>query len=131
MSYSHHKTTKAKNNDALQDCFSFACWVKRKKAKKQRKRVHPPTRRRTMQLTLDRIALQVGSQSYLYPLSLAPVAGAMTVLLGATLAGKTSPLRIMARLGRPTEGGVRAGGRGVRRARVARPGGALAEQRSR
>ncbi|OZI75996.1 MULTISPECIES: ABC transporter ATP-binding protein [Bordetella] len=66
-----------------------------------------------MQLTLDRIALQVGSQSYLYPLSLAPVAGAMTVLLGATLAGKTSLLRIMAGLDRPTEGSVRVDGTDV------------------
>jgi hypothetical protein len=31
VSCSHDKTTKAKNNDALQDCFLFASWVKRTK----------------------------------------------------------------------------------------------------
>ena len=59
-----------------------------------------------MQLTLDQIALQAGSQTHLYPMSLAPVPGAMTVLLGATQAGKTSLMRIMAGLDRPTEGRV-------------------------
>ncbi|KAG1080126.1 hypothetical protein G6F40_016019 [Rhizopus arrhizus] len=39
-------------------------------------------------------------------MSLAPVPGAMTVLLGVTLAGKTSLMRIMAGLDRPTEGRV-------------------------
>ena len=59
-----------------------------------------------MQLTLDRIGLRAGSQTHLYPMSLAPVPGAMTVLLGATLAGKTSLMRIMAGLDRPTDGRV-------------------------
>ncbi|SIT31725.1 ABC transporter ATP-binding protein [Achromobacter sp. MFA1 R4] len=63
-----------------------------------------------MQLTLDGIVLRAGSQTHLYPMSLAPVAGAMTVLLGATLAGKTSLMRIMAGLDRPTEGRVRVDG---------------------
>ncbi len=59
-----------------------------------------------MQLTLDRIALRAGSQTHLYPMSLAPVPGAMTVLLGATQAGKTTLMRLMAGLDRPTEGRV-------------------------
>jgi len=59
-----------------------------------------------MQLTLDQIALQAGSQTHLYPMSLAPAPGAMTVLLGATQAGKTSLMRIMAGLDRPTQGRV-------------------------
>jgi glycerol transport system ATP-binding protein len=59
-----------------------------------------------MQLTLDRIQLQVGSQRHLYPMSLEPVPGAMTVLLGVTLAGKTSLMRVMAGLDRPTGGRV-------------------------
>lgn len=59
-----------------------------------------------MQLTLDRIGLRAGSQTHLTPMSLAPVPGAMTVLLGVTLAGKTSLMRIMAGLDRPTEGRV-------------------------
>lgn len=66
-----------------------------------------------MQLTLDRIGLRAGSQTHLYPMSLAPVPGAMTVLLGATLAGKTSLMRIMAGLDRPTEGRVLADGADV------------------
>lgn len=66
-----------------------------------------------MQLTLDRIGLRAGSQTHLYPMTLAPVPGAMTVLLGATLAGKTSLMRIMAGLDRPTEGTVLADGRDV------------------
>ncbi|MCH3866738.1 ATP-binding cassette domain-containing protein, partial [Campylobacter jejuni] len=39
--------------------------------------------------------------------------GAMTVLLGVTLAGKTSLMRIMAGLDRPTEGRVLADGADV------------------
>jgi len=66
-----------------------------------------------MQLTLDGISLRAGSQTHLYPMSLAPVPGAMTVLLGATLAGKTSLMRIMAGLDRPTEGRVRVDGADV------------------
>jgi glycerol transport system ATP-binding protein len=63
-----------------------------------------------MQLNLDRTGLRAGSQTHLYPMSLAPAPGAMTVLLGATLAGKTSLMRIMAGLDRPTEGRVLADG---------------------
>ena len=66
-----------------------------------------------MQLTLDGIALRAGSQMHLYPMSLAPVPGAMTVLLGATLAGKTSLMRIMAGLDRPSEGRVMVDGADV------------------
>ena len=66
-----------------------------------------------MQLNLDRVSLRAGSQTHLYPMSLAPVEGAMTVLLGATLAGKTTLMRIMAGLDRPTEGRVLADGADV------------------
>lgn len=59
-----------------------------------------------MQLTLDGIAQQAGSQVHLYPMSLAPVPGMVTVLLGATLAGKTSLMRVMAGLDRPSAGRV-------------------------
>ncbi|WP_137924248.1 ABC transporter ATP-binding protein [Cupriavidus sp. 2SB] len=59
-----------------------------------------------MQLSLDGIAQQVGSQAYLYPMSLAPVPGAVTILLGTTQAGKTSLMRVMAGLDRPTAGRV-------------------------
>jgi glycerol transport system ATP-binding protein len=59
-----------------------------------------------MQLRLEGIAQQAGSQAYLYPMSLAPAAGALTILLGATQAGKTSLMRVMAGLDRPSAGQV-------------------------
>src|SRR5262245_37943932 len=59
-----------------------------------------------MQLRLEGIARQAGSQPCLYPMSLAPAAGAVTVLLGATQAGKTSLMRVMAGLDRPGAGRV-------------------------
>jgi glycerol transport system ATP-binding protein len=46
-------------------------------------------------------------------MTLAPVTGAMTVLLGATQAGKTSLMRLMAGLDRPTHGKVLADGADV------------------
>ncbi|ANN77531.1 ABC transporter ATP-binding protein [Bordetella flabilis] len=71
-----------------------------------------------MQLTLEGIQLQVGSQVHLHPMSLAPAPGSMTVLLGATQAGKTSLMRIMAGLDRPTQGAVRVDGADVTRVPV-------------
>ncbi|TWG86723.1 carbohydrate ABC transporter ATP-binding protein (CUT1 family) [Cupriavidus gilardii J11] len=59
-----------------------------------------------MQLRLEDVAQQAGSQVFLYPMSFAPTPGAVTVLLGATLAGKTSLMRVMAGLDRPTSGRV-------------------------
>ena len=66
-----------------------------------------------MQLNLDRTGLRAGSQTHLYPMSLAPAPGAMTA--GATLAGKTSLMRIMAGLDRPRRprAGRRRGRHGV------------------
>ena len=63
-----------------------------------------------MQLSLDHITRQVGAQTWLYPMSLAPQPGAVTVLLGATQAGKTSLMRLMAGLDRPSSGQVRVDG---------------------
>ena len=54
-----------------------------------------------MQLTLEGISKKVGPQTWLYDMSLAPRSGAVTVLLGATQAGKTSLMRVMAGLDRP------------------------------
>ncbi|MGJ7509121.1 ABC transporter ATP-binding protein [Variovorax sp. GT1P44] len=59
-----------------------------------------------MQLTLERVTKKVGAQTWLYPQSIAPKSGAVTVLLGATQAGKTSLMRLMAGLDAPTEGKV-------------------------
>ena len=66
-----------------------------------------------MQLALHRIAKQVGSEPWLYPMSLTPHSGAVTVLLGATQAGKTTLMRIMAGLDQPSEGTVSVDGRDV------------------
>jgi glycerol transport system ATP-binding protein len=66
-----------------------------------------------MQLSLDSVSKRVGPESWLYEMSLAPQAGAVTVLLGATQAGKTSLMRIMAGLDVPTQGRVRVDGTDV------------------
>jgi glycerol transport system ATP-binding protein len=59
-----------------------------------------------MQLTLEGVTRQVGAAPWLYAMSLAPQPGAVTVLLGATQAGKTSLMRVMAGLDKPDAGRV-------------------------
>jgi glycerol transport system ATP-binding protein len=66
-----------------------------------------------MQLSLEHVSKKVGAQTWLYPQSIAPRSGAVTVLLGATQAGKTSLMRLMAGLDAPTEGKVFVDGRDV------------------
>ena len=66
-----------------------------------------------MQLMLDGITKNVGAARWLAPMTLAPKPGAVTVLLGATQAGKTSLMRIMAGLDRPSSGHVRVDGTDV------------------
>ena len=66
-----------------------------------------------MELVLERVEKQVGAQMHLYPLDLALVPRAVTVLLGATQAGKTSLMRLMAGLDAPTRGRLRADGEDV------------------
>ncbi|MDT7524262.1 ABC transporter ATP-binding protein [Rhodoferax sp. TBRC 17198] len=66
-----------------------------------------------MQLNLESISKKVGPQTWLYDMTLAPRSGAVTVLLGATQAGKTSLMRIMAGLDVPTAGTVRVDGADV------------------
>jgi len=66
-----------------------------------------------MQLSLERVTKKVGAQTWLYPQSIAPKSGAVTVLLGATQAGKTSLMRLMAGLDAPTEGRVLVDGQDV------------------
>jgi len=77
-----------------------------------------------MELRLDRVEQKVGAQTYLYPLDLTLVPGAVTVLLGATQAGKTTLMRVMAGLDKPSAGrvladGVDVTGRPVRERNVA------------
>ena len=63
-----------------------------------------------MQLMLERIEQRVGASAYLYPLDLTLVPLAVTVLLGATQAGKTTLMRVMAGLDAPSKGRVLADG---------------------
>lgn len=66
-----------------------------------------------MGLTLQGIDRFVGQEMYLEGIDLALAPGSRNVLLGRTLAGKTTLLRIMAGLDRPTSGKVIADGRDV------------------
>ena len=66
-----------------------------------------------MQLTLEAISKKVGPQTWLYEMNLAPRSNAVTVLLGATQAGKTSLMRVMAGLDAPSTGRVLVDGKSV------------------
>ena len=66
-----------------------------------------------MQLMLEGITKNVGAARWLAPMTLTPKPGAVTVLLGATQAGKTSLMRIMAGLDRPSSGHVKVDGADV------------------
>ena len=63
-----------------------------------------------MELKLERIEQRVGASAWLYPLDLTLVPRAVTVLLGATQAGKTTLMRVMAGLDAPSKGRVLADG---------------------
>ncbi|MFC3684564.1 ABC transporter ATP-binding protein [Hydrogenophaga luteola] len=66
-----------------------------------------------MQLSLEQVGKTVGPSVHLHPMSLSPAPDAVTVLLGATQAGKTSLMRVMAGLDVPTSGRVLVDGRDV------------------
>ena len=66
-----------------------------------------------MELVLDRITKRVGAETWLHGMNMALPSGAVTVLLGATQAGKTSLMRIMAGLDVPTTGQVIVDGKDV------------------
>ena len=77
-----------------------------------------------MKLMLNRIEQRVGAALHLYPLDLTLVPSAVTVLLGATQAGKTTLMRVMAGLDVPAKGrvlvdGVDVTGKPVRERNVA------------
>ena len=59
-----------------------------------------------MRLVLDNISQRRGAEEHLYPLSMALVPGTINVLLGTTRAGKTTLMRVMAGLDRPSHGKV-------------------------
>ena len=64
-------------------------------------------------LELSNVSRRVGGEVHLADVSLALEPGSLCVLLGPTLSGKTSLMRVMAGLDRPTAGTVRAEGRDV------------------
>jgi glycerol transport system ATP-binding protein len=66
-----------------------------------------------MQLELRSVEQRVGASIHLYPLTLRLVPRAVTVLLGATQAGKTTLMRVMAGLDKPSAGQVMADGQDV------------------
>ncbi len=68
-----------------------------------------------MQLTLSDLQHQVGPAVHLHPLNLALQPDTVTVLLGATQAGKTTLMRLMAGLDVPTAGRVSVDGQDVTR----------------
>ena len=66
-----------------------------------------------MSLVLDQIGLKRGDEVLIAEASLDLASGSMNVLLGPTLAGKTSLMRLMAGLDRPTSGRLIEDGRDV------------------
>ncbi len=66
-----------------------------------------------MSLVLEKIGKTVGSEIHLEDISLELLSGSLNMLLGPTLAGKTSLMRIMAGLDRPTSGRLLLDGRDV------------------
>ena len=71
-----------------------------------------------MSLVLDMVGKTVGEEMHLEDISLTLEPGRLNVLLGPTLAGKTTLMRIMAGLERPTSGRVLEGGVDVTRTSV-------------
>ena len=66
-----------------------------------------------MELKLEGLEQRVGANVHLYPLDLNLVPQAVTVLLGATQAGKTTLMRLMAGLDKPFKGCVKVDGADV------------------
>lgn len=66
-----------------------------------------------MSLALQGVKKVVGSDTHLYDIDLTLEPGSRNVLLGRTLAGKTSLLRLMAGLDRPTAGSILVNGKDV------------------
>jgi glycerol transport system ATP-binding protein len=73
-----------------------------------------------MSVILDHVGLRVGNDTIIDDVSLAFERGTMNVLLGPTLSGKTTLMRLMAGLDRPTSGRILVGGSDVARVPVRR-----------
>ncbi|MFD2740099.1 ABC transporter ATP-binding protein [Sulfitobacter aestuarii] len=71
-----------------------------------------------MSLILKNVSKRVGSQVHIHPTDIELHKGSMNVLLGPTLSGKTSLMRLMAGLDVPTGGSVHWDGRNVTGMRV-------------
>ena len=59
-----------------------------------------------MSLTLENVSLTVAGDTYIYPTTLHLQATSMNVLLGPTLSGKTTLMRLMAGLEKPSSGRI-------------------------
>jgi glycerol transport system ATP-binding protein len=68
-----------------------------------------------MTLRLENVSMKVGADTHVYPIDLELTPGGFNVLLGPTRAGKTSLMRLMAGLDKPTTGRVYMNGKDVTR----------------
>ena len=59
-----------------------------------------------MSLTLENVSLTVAGDTHIYPTTLHLQATSMNVLLGPTLSGKTTLMRLMAGLEKPSSGRI-------------------------
>ncbi|SFQ58501.1 glycerol transport system ATP-binding protein [Roseivivax halotolerans] len=59
-----------------------------------------------MTLTLDNVSKMVGTETHIHPTDMVLEPGTMNVLLGPTLSGKTSLMRLMAGLDQPSTGRI-------------------------
>ena len=66
-----------------------------------------------MSLALDHVSMSVGEETLIRDVSFTLTRGTMNVLLGPTLAGKTTLMRLMAGLDRPSSGRILLDGRDV------------------
>ena len=66
-----------------------------------------------MGISLQGVTRRVGGETHIYPTDLRLEEGGFNVLLGTTLSGKTTVLRLMAGLELPSEGEVWFGGQNV------------------
>ncbi len=67
---------------------------------------HPDNTDKKMTIRLEEVTRKVGAETHIYPTSIELKPGSVNVLLGHTLAGKTSLLRLLAGLDRPTTGKI-------------------------
>ena len=81
-----------------------------------------------MSLSLEDVVLRVEGRTHVHPTRLELAVGGFNILLGPTLAGKTTLMRLMAGLLRPTDGRIRFGGQDVTGVPVRRRGVAMVYQ---